>query len=87
MGELESRSIKTLDEVEGFHLLENSHKLYRGFKQAMEARTTCFISVIKLLFSVLTKRKTIYEAHTYENTLVSTPIKTHVLSKLLYKVF
>ena len=28
----------------------------------MEARKTCFISFIKLLFSLLTKRKTIYEA-------------------------
>ena len=33
-----------------------------GFHQAMKARRTCFISFIKLLFSVLTKRKTMYEA-------------------------
>ena len=65
MGELfESRSVKTRDVVEGFHLLENSHKLCRGFQQAMEARTACFIYFIKLLFSVLTKRKTIYEVRT-----------------------
>ena len=64
LGEFESRSVKTRDPVEGFHLLENSHKLCGGFQQAMEARTTCFISFIKLLFSLLTKRKTIYEAHT-----------------------
>ena len=64
MGEFESRSMKTQDAVQGFHLLENSHKLCRGFHQAMEARTTCFISFIKLLFSVLTKRKTIYEDRT-----------------------
>ena len=44
-----------------FHLLKNSHKLCRGFQQAMEARTTCFITFIKLLFSVLTKRKMLYE--------------------------
>ena len=37
-------------------LLLNSHKLCRGFHQAMKARRTCFISFIKLLFSVLTKR-------------------------------
>ena len=30
----------------------------------MEARTTYFISFIKLLFSVVTKRKTIYKART-----------------------
>ena len=30
----------------------------------MEARTTCFISFMKLLFSVLKKRKTIYEVLT-----------------------
>ena len=63
MGEFESKSLKTRDAVEGFHLLENSHKLCRGFQEAMEARTTCFISFIKL-FSLLTKRKTVCEART-----------------------
>ena len=56
--------MKTRDTVEGFRLLENSHKLCRGFQQAMEARTTCCISFIKLLFSVLKKRKMAYEART-----------------------
>ena len=51
-----------LDAVKGFHLLENFHKFCRGFQQAMEAQKTCFISFIKL-FSVLTKRKMLYEAH------------------------
>ena len=64
LGEVESRSVKTRDEFEGFHLLENSQKLCRGFHQAMKARRTCFISFIKL-FSVSTKRKTIYEARMY----------------------
>ena len=64
LGEFESRSVKTRDVVEGFHLLENSQKLCRGFRQAMEARITCFISFIKLLFSLLIKRKTIYKART-----------------------
>ena len=59
MREFETRSVKTLDAVEGFHLLENSHKLCRGFHHVMKARRTCFISFIKLLFSDLTKRKTI----------------------------
>ena len=63
MGELESRSVKTRDAVEGFHLLKSFHKLFRGFQLAMEALTTCFISFIKLSFSVLTKRN-IYEART-----------------------
>ena len=74
------------------HLLENSHKLCRGVQQAMEART-CFISFIKLLFSLLTKRKTVYEARTvnsynsetwhfgvsqsYENTLVDQSKRTY----------
>ena len=62
--EFESRSVKTRDAVEGFHLLKNSHKLCQGFQQAMDARTTCFISFIKLLFSLLINRKTIYEART-----------------------
>ena len=37
--------------------LKNSHKLCRGFCQAIKARRTCFISFIKLLFSFLTKSK------------------------------
>ena len=57
--------MKTRDAVEGFQLLENSHKLCRGFHQAMKERITCFISLIKLLFFALTKRKTIYEARIY----------------------
>ena len=65
LGEFESRLVKTRDAVEGFHLLENSHKLCQAFQQAMEALITCFISFIKLLFSVLTKRKTLYEARMY----------------------
>ena len=62
--EFESRSVKTRDAVEGFHLLENSDKLCRGFHQAMKARKTCFIPFIKLLFLLLTKRKTVYEVLT-----------------------
>ena len=77
MGEIESRSVKTRDAaVEGFHLLENSHKLCRGFQQAMEARTKGFISFIKLLFSLLTKRKTIYEARAV-NSHKSETVKQH----------
>ena len=64
--EFESRSARTRDTVEGFHLLENSHKLCRGFQQAMEELITCFISFIKLLFSFL-KTKTIYKATIYFN--------------------
>ena len=71
------------------HLLE-------GFQQAMEIRTTCFSSFIKLLFSVLTKRKTIYEActvnsHNSETVnhiifMLHSAMKTHLLtiSKLFY---
>ena len=42
----------------------------------MDARTTCFISFIKLLFSFLTKRKTVYEAHTV-NSHNSDTVKPH----------
>ena len=52
------------------HLLENSLKLCRGFHQAMEARKTCFISFVRLIFSVLTKGKTIYEARMYALTFM-----------------
>ena len=78
LGEFESRSVKTRDVVEGFYLLENFHKLCRGFQQAMEARTTFFhrISFIELLFSLLTKRKTIYEART-GNSHNSETVKQH----------
>ena len=76
------RSVKTRNAVEGFHLLENSHKPCRCFQQAMEARITCFISFIKLLFSVLTKRKTIYEAHTV-NSYNSEPQSTTLLPSFL----
>ena len=60
MGEFESRSVKIRDGVEGFHLLDNSHKLCRGFHQAMKERRTYFISFIKLIFSVLTKVQSVY---------------------------
>ena len=75
LGEFESRSVKTRDAVKGFHLLKNSHKLCRGFQQTMEAQTTCFISFIKL-FSLLSKRKTIYEVRTV-NSHNSETIKPH----------
>ena len=69
LGEFESRTV-------GFHLLDNSYKLCRGFQQAMEALILCFISFIKSLFSVLTKRKTIYEACTV-NSHNSETVKPH----------
>ena len=72
------------DAVEGFHLLENSHKLCRGFQKVMETRT-CSISFIKLLFSVLTKRKTIHEVPTVtshnletEPTIMLTPFSCFI---------
>ena len=45
----------------------------------MKARKTCFISFIKLLFSVLTKRKTIYKARTI-NSYNSEPQTTTLLT-------
>ena len=69
--------MKTQDAVEGFHLLENSHKFYRGFQQTVEARTTVFISFVKLLFSLLTKRKTIYEARTVNSETVKPHCSRH----------
>ena len=62
--------MKTRDPV------EYSHKLCRGFQQAMEARTTRFISFINLLFSLLTK--TIHEARTV-NSHNSETVKPHCL--------
>ena len=76
MGEFESRSVKIRDPVEGFQLLENSHKLCRGFQEAMEARIAGFVSFIKLLFSLLTKRKTDYEVLTV-NSHSSETVKFH----------
>ena len=92
--------MKTREAIEGFHLLENSHKHCRGFHQAMKAWITCFISFIKLLFAVLTKRKTIYEARMYlyffhetvtfpnleiEPTILTTFINGGYFSILLFK--
>ena len=48
-------------------LLENSYKLCRSFHQAMKALITCFVFFIKLLFSVLTKIKTVRSAYSYLN--------------------
>ena len=50
-GRIREQISETRDAVEGFHLLQNSYKLCRGFQQGMEVRTTCFMSFIKLLFS------------------------------------
>ena len=74
-GEFESKSVKTRDTVEGLHLLENFHKLCRGFQQAMEAWSTCFFNTW-LLFSLLTKRKRIYEVCTV-NSHNSGTLKPH----------
>ena len=66
LGEFESRAVKIRDEVESSHLLENFHKLCGGFHQAKKARRlACFIWFIEILFSVLTKRKTIFEIFMY----------------------
>ena len=85
LGEFESRSVKARDAVEGFHLLENSHKVCRGFQQAMDARTTCFISFIKL-FLLLRKRKTIYEVRTV-NSHNSETVKPHCLLLTSFSCF
>ena len=57
-------------------LVENSHKLCQGFHQAMEAQKTCFIYFIKLLFSLLTKRKTMYKVRTVNSHIWET-VKPH----------
>ena len=57
MGEFESRSVKIRDSVEGFHLLENSHKYCRGFHQAMKAQRQCSIFFNKIMIFRLKKEK------------------------------
>ena len=47
---------KTRDAVEGFHLLKNSHKLCRGFHQAIKARRTYLIYFL-IFFFCLNKEK------------------------------
>ena len=54
-GRNRDRTVKTRKKVQGFHLLENSYKRFRGFHRAMKTRRTRFISIIKFLFSVLTE--------------------------------
>ena len=53
--------------VEDLHLLENSHKhcQLKVFNRLWRHERQCFISFIKLLFSVLTKRKMIYGQSAY----------------------
>ena len=80
--------MKTREAVEGFHLFENYHKLCRAFQQAMEGRTTCVISFIKLLFSVFTKRKRIYEAlavNSYNSEIVKAHCSRHFRASLHYE--
>ena len=38
------------------HLLDNSHKLCRGFQQAMEARTTCQYFFYKINIFIVNAR-------------------------------
>ena len=79
MGEFDSRSVKTRDAVKEFQILENSEKLCRGFHQAMKARRTCFISFMKLLFSILNKEKyDIRSAYVYFNFFLET-VNSHNL--------
>ena len=65
LGEFESRSMKIREAVKGFTCSRILTNVRLSFHQAMKALITCFISLIKLLFSVLRKRKTIYEARMY----------------------
>ena len=58
-------------------MLENSHNLCQGFQQAMEAWTTCFISFVKLLFSLLTTwRQSNHIAHAV--FMLHSAMKTHL---------
>ena len=42
LGEFESKSMKILDAVKGFHLLENSHELCQGFSLDYEGMENMF---------------------------------------------
>ena len=56
--EFESRPVKTQDAVEGFYLLEISHKLCRGFQQAIyEGTDNMFYFFHKIIIFCLTKEK------------------------------
>ena len=63
MGEFESRSVKTQDVVEGFHLLKNSHKLCREFHQALKAWRTCFIFFKIIIFGFNKEKHDIRSAY------------------------
>ena len=81
--------MKTRDEVCS-RILTNFAEV---FQQVMEARTTCLIYFIKLLFSVLANRKTIYkvptvnshnsetvEPHAHVIFVLHSAIKAHLLT-------
>ena len=58
-GEFESRSMETRDAVEGFHLLENSHKLFRFSTSCIQwTKTTSKIAFLAfwLVYSILVIR-------------------------------
>ena len=68
--------MKTGDAVEGFHLLENSHKLCQGFQQAMEARITCSDFFYKMIIFSVNKEKDDIQTHTV-NSYNSETVKPH----------
>ena len=74
------------DQWSQFHLLENSHKLCRGFHQAMKAQRTCFISCWPFKTHVLSK---LFYIKCCENTFVDQSKRTkypNYLYKVLWKL-
>ena len=68
LGELKSRSVKTLDAFEGFQLLENSHKLCRIFTRLWENMENMFYFFYKIIiFSLYKKKDDIRSAYVYFN--------------------
>ena len=58
LGEFESKSVKTRDAVESFHLFENSPKLCRGFHHAMKTRcSNMFYFYYKITIFRLNEKK------------------------------
>ena len=65
----ESKSVKTRDTVEGFHPLENSHKLCQVFHQAIECMENKFYFIYKIIFHLDKEKDDIRSVYMY--TLIS----------------
>ena len=76
LGEFE-RTMNTRDTVEGFYLLKNSHKLCRGFHQAMKVWKTFYFFYKIIIFRLKKEKDNIRSSYAYFNFFHKTTLLTH----------